>query len=81
MKKIATVLTLLGATALVSACSDDSARKQIDAANMNARDAAQRADQAARSAQEAAAAAKAAQAAAEAAAEKTGNMTSSGMRK
>jgi hypothetical protein len=81
MKKMATVLTLVGATLLVSACSDDSARKQIDAANMKASDAAARADQAARSAQEAAAAAKAAEAAAEAASERTGNMTNSGMRK
>ncbi len=81
MKKIATVLTLVGATALVSACSDDSSRKQIDAANMKAADAAARADQAARSAQEAAAAAKAAQAAAEAAADKVNRMNSSGMRK
>jgi hypothetical protein len=81
MKKIAMILTLVGATALVSACSDDSARKQIDAANMKASDAAARADQAARSAQEAAAAAKAAEAAAEAAAEKVNNMNNSGMRK
>ena len=74
MKKIATVLTLVGTAALMTACSDDSARKQIDAANMNARDAAQRADAAARSAQEAAAAAQAAEAKVEA-------MTSSKMRK
>ncbi len=66
MKKIATVMALVGACALMSACSDDSARKQIDAANMNARDAAQRADAAARSAQEAAAAAQAAEAKVEA---------------
>ena len=74
MKKIATVLTLIGASALMTACSDDSARKQIDIANMNARDAAQRADAAARSAQEAAAAAQAAEA-------KVNAMTSSTMRK
>ena len=81
MKKIATVLTLVGATALLGACSDDMARKQVDAANMKASDAAARADQAARSAQEAAQAAKAAQAAAEAAAQSTGRMTSDSMRK
>ncbi len=81
MKKIATVLALVGATALVSACSDDSSRKQIDMANMNARDAAQRADQAAQSAKEAAKAAEQASAAAQAAEEKVNSMNSSGMRK
>jgi hypothetical protein len=81
MKKLAAVVLMLGATSLVSACSGDPARQQIDAANQKAADAAARADQAAKSAQEAAEAAKAAEAAAEAAADKVARMNNSGMRK
>ncbi len=80
MKKIAALVLMMGAMSL-SACSDDMARKQIDAANMKAADAAARADQAAKSAQDAAQAAKAAEAAAEAAADKVSRMTSGSMRK